>query len=39
MEFLSLSRRRPPRETSLSGDEREETSAVRKLSLSVFIGK
>jgi len=32
MEFLSLSSRPvPPRETLLSGDERGETSAVRRL--------
>ena len=31
VEFLSLSRSIPPRETSLSSDEREETSAVRRL--------
>ena len=31
MEFLSLSRRLPPRETSLSGDKRGETSAIRRL--------
>ena len=36
MEFLSLSRRVPPRETSLSGDERGETSAVRTITKNRF---